>query len=287
MPKDKFCAQCGQPSHELRLPFKHLFSEALEGFIHFDDKLFKTVAALLFRPGFLTSQFLAGKRMSYVPPIRLYVFLSFLFFLLLSFAPSRKHSAASGEAASTVGSRPTPGFSVSFFGISSKDLQNLDDRQIDSLLAARGMAQSRFKVYLAHKIARIGAGGRAEFNHWMLKSVSYMMFVLMPIFGALVLLFYRKRVDYFIDCLIFSVHFHSFAFLLSTLIVLLGWVVDSGYLILISPVILTLYCYLALKRLFKQSWWLTALKTVALGALHASALSVCFLVTTLISVLLF
>lgn len=55
----------------------------------------------------------------------------------------------------------------------------------------------------------------------------------------------------------------------------------------ISPVILTVYCYVALKRLYGQAWWVTGLKTVALGALHAVSLILCFLVTTLISVLLF
>lgn len=57
--------------------------EFLEGIFHFDGKVFRTAGLLLFKPGELTRRFLAGQRVPYVPPIRLYVFISFVFFLLL------------------------------------------------------------------------------------------------------------------------------------------------------------------------------------------------------------
>ncbi|WP_165699459.1 DUF3667 domain-containing protein [Hymenobacter jejuensis] len=60
--------------------------EVLEGVFHFDGKVFRTLRLLLFAPGSLTLRFWQGKRVAYVPPVRLYVFISFLFFLLLSLA---------------------------------------------------------------------------------------------------------------------------------------------------------------------------------------------------------
>ena len=94
---DEFCPRCGQQNHEVNIGFGHVVEEFLEGVFHFDGKVFRTAGLLLFKPGQLTKRFLAGHRMPYVPPIRLYVFISFVFFALLSLlrAPheTEKHGA--------------------------------------------------------------------------------------------------------------------------------------------------------------------------------------------------
>jgi len=82
---DEFCPRCGQQNHEVNIGFGHVVEEFLEGVFHFDGKVFRTAGLLLFKPGQLTKRFLDGKRVPYVPPIRLYVFISFVFFALLSF----------------------------------------------------------------------------------------------------------------------------------------------------------------------------------------------------------
>ena len=81
---DEFCPRCGQQNHEVNIGFGHIVEEFLEGVFHFDGKVFRTAGLLLFKPGQLTKRFLEGHRMPYVPPIRLYVFISFVFFALLS-----------------------------------------------------------------------------------------------------------------------------------------------------------------------------------------------------------
>ncbi len=81
---DDFCPRCGQHNQAPDLRLGHVLEEALEGFFHFDGKVWQTLKLLLFRPGELTRRFLAGHRMPYVPPIRLYVFISFVFFFVLS-----------------------------------------------------------------------------------------------------------------------------------------------------------------------------------------------------------
>ena len=80
---DEFCPNCGQQNHAVEIGFSHVLEEFLEGIFHFDGKVFRTAGLLLFKPGELTRRFLAGHRVPYVPPIRLYVFISFVFFLLL------------------------------------------------------------------------------------------------------------------------------------------------------------------------------------------------------------
>ena len=81
---DEFCPRCGQQNHEVNIGFGHVIEEFLEGVFHFDGKVFRTAGLLLFKPGQLTKRFFEGHRTPYVPPIRLYVFISFVFFALLA-----------------------------------------------------------------------------------------------------------------------------------------------------------------------------------------------------------
>jgi hypothetical protein len=77
-----FCHKCGQHDIDFHRSFGHMFLDALENFFHFDAKLFRNIVTLLFRPGRLTAAFNAGKRAAQMPPLRLYIFVSVLFFFI-------------------------------------------------------------------------------------------------------------------------------------------------------------------------------------------------------------
>jgi hypothetical protein len=282
---DNFCPNCGQANHDLRIPVKHLFMEALEGIIHFDSKSFRTIGLLLFKPGCLTNEFKAGKRMSYVPPIRLYIFLSFIFFLSLSLLSGKHHTGAVTRSTEADTTQTT--LNISFYNINSAELRGLNDSQIDSLMQVRGIKQTGLNVYMARQVARLNGERRSEFNHRLFSGISYMMFVLMPIFAWLLYLLFRKRAEYYIDCLVFSVHYHAFAFLLFTFYLILGRLFDTELLILILPVIMGLYCYLGLRMVFRESWWRTVVKTFLAGILHSLAILACFLLMILVNIVLF
>lgn len=82
-PEDNFCPNCGQENNIRKIPVHHLAIEAFEDFFHFDTKLWNTIKASFTRPGKITLDYLDGKRVRYVPPVKFYVFVSFIFFLLL------------------------------------------------------------------------------------------------------------------------------------------------------------------------------------------------------------
>ncbi len=62
-----------------------LLHELLEGITHSDSRLWRTLTTLWFKPGKLTAEFVAGRRVAYLPPFRLYLILSVILFLMLSF----------------------------------------------------------------------------------------------------------------------------------------------------------------------------------------------------------
>ncbi len=79
-----FCAVCGQPLNTHRRSLGHLLREFFKDIASFDSRILRTAEALLVRPGELPKAFREGRTQRYVPAVRLYFFVSLLFFLFLS-----------------------------------------------------------------------------------------------------------------------------------------------------------------------------------------------------------
>jgi rRNA maturation endonuclease Nob1 len=82
-PEDNYCPNCGQENKTHKISVSHIILETFEDFFHFDTKLWNTIKITFTRPGKITTDYLEGKRARYVPPVKLYIFISFIFFLLL------------------------------------------------------------------------------------------------------------------------------------------------------------------------------------------------------------
>jgi len=80
-----WCGQCGQPAIEYRRSFRYVVADLLNEFLNWDSKFFTTIALLILKPWRLTNEFLAGKRVSYVNPLRLYLLASILFFFAVNY----------------------------------------------------------------------------------------------------------------------------------------------------------------------------------------------------------
>lgn len=79
----RYCHVCGQENLEPKETVWHLVSHFFNDITHFDGKFFSTVKYLMRKPGFLSLEYMKGRRMSYLNPIRLYVFTSAFFFIIL------------------------------------------------------------------------------------------------------------------------------------------------------------------------------------------------------------
>ena len=86
-----WCAKCGQPAIDYRRSFRHVIADLLNEFLNWDSKFFATIALLVVRPWKLTNQFLAGHRVRYVHPLRLYLLASILFFFAVNYAIKSAH----------------------------------------------------------------------------------------------------------------------------------------------------------------------------------------------------
>ncbi len=99
--ENKFCPNCGQENSETRKTFHHLFLHFFEDLTHYENAFWKTIKNLLFKPAALSKEYLSGKRLSYLAPVRLYIFISFITFFLLATLPGEKSNIGTKEKTET------------------------------------------------------------------------------------------------------------------------------------------------------------------------------------------
>lgn len=83
-----FCPYCGQKAGD-QLTLNVLFNNTINNYFSVDARFFKSFFPLMFKPGYLPKQFVSGKRLLYLHPAQMYLFISIVFFFLFSFV-SRK-----------------------------------------------------------------------------------------------------------------------------------------------------------------------------------------------------
>jgi Protein of unknown function (DUF3667) len=88
-----YCSNCGQAAIDYRRSFRHVIVDVLDSFLNWDSKFIRTIGLLLWRPGWLTNQFVEGRRVRFLHPLRLYLLVSIVFFLCARLIPvSEPHS---------------------------------------------------------------------------------------------------------------------------------------------------------------------------------------------------
>jgi len=81
---DSYCASCGQPTFNLHQSFNKVIGQMLHELLDIDGRLARTLKGLLFKPGLVSSEYRQGKRISYTPPLRMYLVTSVLLFFVTS-----------------------------------------------------------------------------------------------------------------------------------------------------------------------------------------------------------
>jgi hypothetical protein len=259
---DEFCPRCGQQNQAIDLHVGHVVEETLDGLFHFDGKVFRTLRLLLFRPGELTRRFLAGHRMPFVPPIRLYLFISFLFFLALSMLKGHEpnharqrttHATASGQAPNIKGT-----VTIGSLRMKASDLAQLPSDPtpalLDSVLRSKHEPLTAFNRMALRRGVRWANASTEDWQHQLLRGTSGLLFLLMPLAALLLRVAYRHQSRPYLGHLIFTVHTHCFVFVLLLVALLLGSVLPIGnyYSWLLVPV--GGYFLLALRRVYGQNW---------------------------------
>lgn len=97
MAEFEYCPKCGQQKIKQKETVVDIWRNFLGDYFAFDSKLSLSLAPLLFKPGFLTLEYKRGRRVGYIPPVKLYIFISILFFIILNWSGNRNVNSSSTD----------------------------------------------------------------------------------------------------------------------------------------------------------------------------------------------
>lgn len=251
--EENYCSQCGQENHDLKIPLKHLLEEFLEGLFHFDNKVWLSLKTLFLYPGSITKEFLAGRRVSFVPPIRLYVFFSFIFFLVLNIYNSEKSKLKDDEKLLDAVERlvKEEDSTAKFTGLDSLEIQ-LDTSQ--KISKKERMVLSRIKNLDGKAIKFL--------NQKFYKYLSFALFLLVPIFAFIMKLVYYRSRKFYYEHLIASIHYHVVVFILMTIMLGAAFIDSPTFVYLLLFLAGFVYFVISLKTVFSQSITRSTLKAL-------------------------
>ncbi|HEX3093489.1 MAG TPA: DUF3667 domain-containing protein [Candidatus Angelobacter sp.] len=227
---DKYCHRCGEKLPDVHdLTLKHFIHHGLHELTHFDSKIFRTVQALLFRPGLLTVEYLAGRRKRYVLPLRLFLVIFALNFFLYT--------------------RP---------GVALYDMRFItstpQSKQFADLLERKAAKRHMDKEVLFDQIN----------EHWQHNAS---LFQLGEVFFFAVWLAVLNWRRYFVEHLIFALHVSSFTLLFGSvtwLYYLRYGFKQNVFLIGISFTVLLLYLWRAVPKMYGTTGGKALLKSFVL-----------------------
>ncbi|NRF69981.1 DUF3667 domain-containing protein [Aquincola sp. S2] len=254
--RPRYCPQCGQETALHAPSFWEFVHEFVGHYVALEGTLWRTLALLLLKPGRLTREYFAGRRRRYVLPLRLYLSASFLFFVivkLFGFGDTRIHFAAGLDAQG----RPVT--------VASSPALAEDLKQAGACLA-RGDAcplSERLGARLQLQLAKTADAPQAV-QQRLGSMAPYTVFLMLPVFAAIVQLAYRRRRMNYGAHVVFSLHMHAFWFIALLAMSLLPAVLTWPLLGLI-----VVYGLWALQHVYQGRWWATALRALAISVSYA------------------
>lgn len=271
---DQFCANCGQSTKDLKRPALALFKEFVSLELGWDAKLWSTLRRLIFRPGALTLELMEGRRRGQVPPVRLYLFISVVYFLLLNFSLHREFDRIGRERFGSDRQLLQDADTLQIGAIrlsvqQANEVRGLTDAQLDSMVVASGKTPTALDRALMRRAGRFSElRGIEQMLATIVQNISYLLFLLMPLMGVLFWLFFRRWRPWYIDHLFMAIHLHCFFFLLLTLLNAVDILTATGISLLSLPIMLV-YVPMATKRVYGMRWPATITRSLLILLLQS------------------
>jgi hypothetical protein len=235
----RFCSECGQENTDYHVSLGRLIGDLFEELFQLESRLWRSLWMLFRRPGLLTREYNAGRRVSYTTPLRLYLIASVVYFFVGGVMPQRSEPTIKFDPPTVTDQQEiekSPPFVRHI-------MERVMEAQKDPQAAGRRVQQT-----LAEWGPRIAAG-------------------LVPWLAILTWLFFRRPKLFFVEHLVFALHTHATAFLLMTLHELARF-----RLVALVDVAIPVLMFLAMRRVFAQSRLRTAWKFVLIWLFYGIAL---------------
>ncbi|WP_158568851.1 MULTISPECIES: DUF3667 domain-containing protein [unclassified Duganella] len=306
-----FCPQCGQESVLHPPSMGEFVAEFIGHYVAIEGKLWRTLGQLLLRPGGLTKAYMAGQRVNYMQPLRLFLTLSVILFALLQFsgfhvgddhakptAPGGmaftadvKHNGSDAVPPPLVAGATRYTVSLGYYGISllreggSFEFGfklNIPDSQEPSMLGSIGHAVfPHFDDKMKH-FSDLPPATKAELmTHGFFARMPYVIFFMVPVFALFLKLLYLPSRRPYGEYLLFALHVNAFGFFVMALMHVTPW----GWGLAALGLVLALYIGRAMQNVYGGSPFATAVRWLVLTVAYLLVLMM--LIVQLMAVLAF
>ncbi len=258
---DPFCPQCGEQRPIAHgLSWRHYLEELLDALTHLDSKLLRSSWLLVRRPGLLSVDYLRGRRVPLVSPLRLFVFVSIVYFISLT----------------VLHAIPIPAsLDIQFNTFATPLAVQLHGNDYYADYAAQRVEQKLQRDHITYPALE----RRYDEKTAILSKT--LLIVLIPVIALLFgLLFFRKR-RFLAEHLVIATHFWAFALVLIGIllpavlvpVIYLLWamglptekVINDGTVSLVLQLVFAAYLYLMLRRTYAATAWYSAAVALAVS----------------------
>jgi hypothetical protein len=303
----RYCGSCGQrlepPVHSLG----HFARVATEDLTHADSRLWRTLLALLVKPGMLTREFLAGRRARYLPPVRLYLVVSVVFFLwaaihsandrksIIMVQPDAPKAAAAAPpesgtsgapavpatappaAAAAIPGTPAAGPAAQAppssrrLNVNVKDSASVQDcAELAAGITYSGPRANRLRTLARQSCEKMVKDNGRSVSEAIMHNLARAMFVFLPLLAAVMMLFYWRPRRYYVEHLLFLVHNHAFVFvfLMLTWALALPFPPAATLIWTAASLYMIWYVYRGMRIVYAQGRGLTIAKMLAMSFVY-------------------
>jgi hypothetical protein len=321
--RGQYCGRCGQRATSRLISLWELLREGFGDLLDVDSRLWRTMTPLLIRPGQLTRDYLMGRRARYMPPFRMYLVLSVIFFVVAFFDPKEDlgllfepepqpapeeqqkeddepRDAAlekiaeleadgvlseekASEARAAIADKDGDGPNIRIYSDGEDKGFNFEVDQVTGECAFSGhdrmpeWMQRRLTVErLEESCERISADGGKLLGSMILDNIPVALIVLLPVMALVLKGLYPLSRRYFVEHLLFFVHFHSFFFLILTVQIVFSRLANLVFVPEVITVLIVIaaafyvpvYLYKAMRLVYGQGHIATLVKYIALSAAY-------------------
>jgi hypothetical protein len=250
-------------------------------YLSFDSKFSRTLIPVLFKPGFLTNEYREGRRAMYIPPIRLFVFVSIIFFLILAVLPDGDGIGIHINGLEDNSAQASDTLLAAQDSLGTSEIALEANTDVDSIylfnkayplydtyeeyLKYRNQADEKpsfIADIVLQQAYKINSDDPEDVKNGLKKKffslLPKLIFLVMPFFALILKLLYIRRKYYYEEHFIFALHFHTFAYLSLLLLFLVSIVLPIAKAIF--PLIATVYLFMAMRKVYAQGFWKTLIK---------------------------
>lgn len=282
--QNRYCPHCGQENIEVRYSFPGLIHHFAADLFHYDSSIWLTARYLLTSPGKLAKEYISGKRKTYVDPIKLYIFISFITFFSLGIF-SHYQIANISSNTDTVkltvsGTDKQTGKPLSVTVNSTEQLDSLTNTQN---VAFKEHYSTKYLLRAVNNISN--EHKREQFKEFATHNLPKVLFVYMPIFAFWLWVFHYKQRKYYSDSGIFTLYFFSFILRLSTINIILNYILEKTgiepyvdtYLMLFNIIYVIWYFFKAHLYFFEEKKSVSVLKSIMISIIGFILISIILL----------